>query len=391
MIKSTNKSFNDSSNIKYDENEIINTEYSNQRKSNLELLRIISMIFIISHHYVVHGNFELAQYSLSYNKLFALFLIIGGKIGVNIFILISGYFLVSSEFKLQKLFKILLQVFFYSIISIVIFYGLNIKPFDIKIAIKSIFPTTYGLYWFASSYIILYLLTPFLNVFLKKLDKTNFLQLICLLIILWSVIPTFLGRGPGFSDLSWFITLYFIAAYIKLYPHKFLDNLRRNSVVSLVSYFTILLSVVILELIGQKYSAFLNYSTYFSQMNMLPVLVCSVTLFLLFNNIYIKQSKFLNKIAASTFGIYLIHDNFLIRQFIWNDIYSNKLFFESKFFYLHAIIKISIIFIVCFIIESTRISIFDKSISNLTNRIEKNIFSSKYYIRFKSKLTSYFK
>ena len=32
-----------------------------ERQSNFELLRIISMILIVAHHYAVHGGFEITE------------------------------------------------------------------------------------------------------------------------------------------------------------------------------------------------------------------------------------------------------------------------------------------------------------------------------------------
>ena len=72
------------------------------RESNLELLRIISMISIFIYHYCVHGGIlEVGSYTI--NKSVALFFSIGGRVGVNIFILIMGYFMVKSQFKIKRI------------------------------------------------------------------------------------------------------------------------------------------------------------------------------------------------------------------------------------------------------------------------------------------------
>lgn len=69
------------------------------RNSNLELLRIVSMILIIMHHYAVHGGFDLLNTELDLNRIWIQILSIGGKIGVNCFVLITGYFMINSKFK----------------------------------------------------------------------------------------------------------------------------------------------------------------------------------------------------------------------------------------------------------------------------------------------------
>lgn len=78
-----------------------------ERHSNLELLRIISMLFILSHHLSVHGDFKDIWITiLLNNKIWLRFIQLEGKVGVNIFVMISGYFLVSSNrIKLSKVLK----------------------------------------------------------------------------------------------------------------------------------------------------------------------------------------------------------------------------------------------------------------------------------------------
>jgi|688.fasta_scaffold20147_5 peptidoglycan/LPS O-acetylase OafA/YrhL len=62
-----------------------------KRNPSLELLRIVSMILIVAHHYVVHGGVYTSTNNLM-NELIVQFLLYGGKLGVMIFIMITGYF-----------------------------------------------------------------------------------------------------------------------------------------------------------------------------------------------------------------------------------------------------------------------------------------------------------
>lgn len=80
------------------------------RSSNLELLRILAIIMIIAHHYSVHGGWDIPN-ELSYNRIIVQFLSLGGKLGVNCFVLITGYFMINSKFNINKFAKIVGQVF----------------------------------------------------------------------------------------------------------------------------------------------------------------------------------------------------------------------------------------------------------------------------------------
>lgn len=91
------------------------------RTSSFELLRILSMALIVMHHYSVHGGFDFMS-PFSLRLYFVQCLAMGGKLGVNVFVLVSGYFLCKSNFKWQRLIKLELEVIFYSCIIGVIFF-----------------------------------------------------------------------------------------------------------------------------------------------------------------------------------------------------------------------------------------------------------------------------
>ena len=83
-----------------------------KRESNFELLRIISMIMIIAHHMILHSN--LIYYNdYGIKKIIVSFVLYGGKIGVILFILISGYYMVDSKFKIKKFFSTQLVLRFF--------------------------------------------------------------------------------------------------------------------------------------------------------------------------------------------------------------------------------------------------------------------------------------
>ena len=70
-----------------------------ERSSNFELLRIVSMIGIVFHHFLNYslGYNEFTYDTITPNSAFAAIFYLLGKIGVNIFVLISGYFLIESK------------------------------------------------------------------------------------------------------------------------------------------------------------------------------------------------------------------------------------------------------------------------------------------------------
>lgn len=91
----------------------INESNRMKRKSNFELLRIISMIFILFHHFY-YSYIKLDYTNISGNQLTCQVLYSLGKIGVIIFILITGYFMVNSRFKIKKVLELYFEMIFYS-------------------------------------------------------------------------------------------------------------------------------------------------------------------------------------------------------------------------------------------------------------------------------------
>lgn len=71
-----------------------------ERKSNFEILRILAMVLIISYHFVFHSNYNYGAIN-AHDFILRTFWLFG-EIGVNLFMLISGYFMVHSKFSLKK-------------------------------------------------------------------------------------------------------------------------------------------------------------------------------------------------------------------------------------------------------------------------------------------------
>ena len=145
------------------------------RNTSIELLRIIAMVMIIFHHFAVHGGFTFEEADVSISHFWYYFIQMGGKIGVNIFVMISGFFLVESKdkqvFNFKRILKFWGQVFFYSVLLTIIAWITSIGEVGIKELIKMMFPLTFGTWWFASTYFVLYLIHPFLNRFLHSINK----------------------------------------------------------------------------------------------------------------------------------------------------------------------------------------------------------------------------
>lgn len=341
-----------------------------QRKSNFELLRIVAMLMIIAHHFSVHGDFKFQTDVITINRLWIQFIWIGGKIGVDIFVLISGYFLINElGIKTNKVLKLWIQIFTYSVLIYIIFVLTGIEPFGIKNFIKSLFPITYSQWWFASTYFVLYLIFPFVNILLKTLDKGIYLKMLVLLTICWSIIPTFLASNFQSNDLLFFLYLYSISAYVRLYG----DNMKITGKVYLL--FAIILTIltffsaVVFDYLGLKFPVFVEHATFFYDMQRLPIVLISLFMFLGFKKMDIGYNKIINLISSATFGVYLIHDNNYVRPFLWHTIFKNATFSESHMLIPYSIAAILIVFMVSTCIELFRIYLIEHNYIKMINKL----------------------
>lgn len=327
------------------------------RNSSIELLRIISMVMIMFHHFAYHGNFEWNYNEITIPHLWYNFILMGGKVGVNIFVLISVFFLIENTerlFQPKKLLKFWGQVVFYSITTYFLSIVLQINNFDIKQIIKICFPITYPGWWFASTYFMLYLIHPFLNKLLHDLNKNVYQYLILLLVLCWSIIPTLTTQLFESNSLLWFITLYVIAGYAKIYG--FNERLKSKHyfflflIVLVCSY---LISVSFLVL-GTKRNELAVHAIDFFGMERFPILLMALFLFMTFAKLKIKYNKWINVIASATFGVYLIHDSSYIRYYIWWNIFKINQYQESLFLIPYSILVVFIIYVLCTGIEMVR-------------------------------------
>ena len=343
------------------------------RESNFELLRIVSMIFIIGHHYALYSGFTFSE-NISINKLIVQFLTIGGKVGVNIFIIITGYFMVNGRFKIKKILNLALQTFTYTFIFLIVNFFIG-SSFNIKDTFKSIFPVIYSQYWFITDYIVIYMFSPFINKFINSINKNDMEKLILMLIIIFSVMPTLILAKFEISNLIWFLLLYLIGAYINKYYQVKNHSKRNDIIITILSYLLIFVSIMLFDVLSNKISLFARRELHFASMNSILVLISSIFIFLTFKNIKIKKSKFINKVASTSLGIYIIHENIFMRNIIWKRFLKCIKYVNSNYFIISSITSIAIVFIIASLIEFLRQETIGKFQDKMVEKLLKKIKS----------------
>lgn len=354
-------------------------EVSKQRNSNLEILRIIAIIMIIMHHYAIYSGF-LWDSEVTVNRVIIDFFKMFGKLGVCLFIIISGYFYDKSKFTIKKFTILILQVFIYAIIGLGIGIVINSDKLNIMNIIKSILPTTMGLYWFASCYVLIYIFTPFFRKIIGNISKKDFKILLTIMIFIWGILANIPKTKTFFSEFIWLIVIYFIGAYIKKYNCNFMKNNKNR--IGLVILIIIMMNImtIVLELLATKIEIFAKVENYVSNINSPFVLVLTILIFTIFKSLKVKNNRIINKIASTTFGIYLIHENVFLRDIIWEQLVNGNKYISSPFLILNAVGGVVGVFLLAmvidFIIEKLIINSLIKIMSKIYHKIrQKNIYS----------------
>ena len=223
------------------------------------------MLLIVAHHFSVHGGFEFAADTITLNRLWIQFIQIGGKIGVNVFVLISGYFLVTAPGnKTDKLLKLWLQIFTYSAVIFIVFAAAGATSPSARDIIKAALPITFSQWSFASAYFVLYLLSPFVNKLLNALGKRDYRLLLCILTVCWCIVPTFTAKLFESNYLLWFIYLYSLAGYLRIHADTEKLSARLCLLCALCITMPTFLSTVVFDQLGKKIAFFASHATFFT-------------------------------------------------------------------------------------------------------------------------------
>lgn len=344
-----------------------------ERQSGIELFRIVIMMLIIAHHYVVNSGLTLADGPvstdpLSWRSLFLSIFGAWGKAGINCFVLITGYFMCKSKITMKKFMKLLLEVMFYGLLIKSIFWITGYSQFIIASFVMALIPVTTISTGFTNAFIVFYLLIPFLSILVQNMNERQHIMLIA-----WcSFTYILLGTIPGFSVtmnyVSWYSVLFIVASYLRMYPKKAFENTKLWAVLTAVSTLLAILSVIVCSWLRAKVGIFGPYSFVVDSNSFLAFAV-GLASFMLFKNLRIGYRKTINTIAVSTFGVFLIHTRGdAMRHWLWVDTLDVVGHYGSKYMPLHAIGSVLAIFIICTIIDQLRIRFIEKPFFRLWDK-----------------------
>ena len=356
------------------------------RQSNFELMRIISMFMIVVWHVILNGvglKVVSDNLALLFDIIRALFVI-----HVNSFVLITGYFQSTSKFHYKKVLSLVGMSWFYRIVAIIIVLAFSLTTLSNLDIIKNAFVLPLGHeHWFIHYYILLYMISPFLNKFIERTNQMELKRLVLTLVFINCFLPYLTNQGFfntsfGFS-LYHFITLYFIGAYFRKYPLKQSYHFKNMS----IKHFRLLMVLIFLGCafgsltilyLGKYICSFAIPGSILFEIGAIfqthpaaydfPLIVVQSCAYFLFFSTFSFKNKFINNLSTLMIGVYLIHESELLKPYI----YKLFPFLVDKHSPFEIILQIFVVACIIFI-SSVIIEYFRKKVVELIGFLVKNL------------------
>lgn len=294
---------------------IANTLGMNKRDSNMELLRIVCMLFIVMHHFITEilvpdlYRHDVAQWDgyrsglyLFNNLLF---------VGVNVFVLISGYYGIKA--KVKGFANLYFQCAFYGLLAYLIHLYVDNASLGMSVINNSLLVFSHCQWWFIGSYIGLYILSPLINKGLSLMSIKEHLGAILIMTFLEMWLGFVWGTGcepTGYGVLH-MVYIYMIGAYIrKRVDMDALRNHRWTLMGIYVGSIVVMTGVILLNTyVWHSDAALLRPWVYNNPL----LIIASIAFFMLFGTFHISN-KWINFCASSVLAAYLLPEAFYVRR-----------------------------------------------------------------------------
>lgn len=317
------------------------------RDSNIELLRILAAAAVVVLHYnnpYMGGAIDVAE-GINHHALMLMECL--SVSAVNIFVMISGYFMCTNNKRsVLKPLELIIQVILVSEALYLMSVILEGRELTFGSVLDNLVPRN----WFVILYSVLYLCSPFLNIVWERVKKAGFeKRFIVIIMILFSVLPTLVdvvgeftdidltgmstvgayGSQMGYTAINFFL-VYFIGAYLRDREVKG-SFLRYGVLVAGLFFWTWAEQTEFIYMTGWEYC------------NPLVIGLAAESL-LIFRGFRIGSKAWINSLAKASFMVYLMHSKFL--SFIHIADFAR----ENVFVMLgHLLVSVIGIYLVCWV------------------------------------------
>lgn len=307
------------------------------RSASVDLLRIGAMFLIVTCHSILHVRWML-HVDQGFTpaptwKQAAMYLIVQyGQVGVSVFFIVTGYFLIRKPFTFRRPVAAWAHMWVYAVtIYVVGLLAATRFPFIMPTGtaayeafLWSVTPGLWGSYWFMTAYLVLLLLSPYINhVFLTMSARMS--GALIALLAFFSLWLLYGNRVGNWTNVVYAALGYMIGAWIRLYR----DRIPRWISARRALWGTVVASSVVMLLFNRLSlgaSSLVKFFHWDAQtkpgIQILPIVIAAALFLLTIDarrplRADSRAGRAVISVSASMFGVYLIHENTLIYRHFW--------------------------------------------------------------------------
>lgn len=285
------------------------------RNWGIDLLRLVSMLFVVILHMLRHNTFlklpsDTSQYAAAW------FLEILAMCAVDIFAIVSGYVTYRDtprKFKLSSYVNLWLQVTFYTVILMIIGHFAYPEVLPTKRIFLAFFPVSTNQYWYFTAYTALFFIMPILDAGLRAISVESARRIFLAFLVAFIAIPQFadsIGIGVGYN-FAWLAILYIVGAIMKK------ANIGANVKAPISALAILLLTTVTWALKITDTLSSLHYPLHYASF---PIFLSAIFWILLFSRLNFGANwvRFIKWAAPTSFSIYILNMHPAVMYTLYN-------------------------------------------------------------------------
>ncbi len=361
-----------------------------KRKYSLDLLKIYATVMVLLLH--VDG-FVLEQFSEDAYPLSTLIMYFLAEAfaypAIHLFVMIGSWFMIEKVNTLKQITKVWSQTWVVTMAGLIGFVAVVKQSPGIMGGVSCVFPFLGRAYWFVTEYIILVMLSPFLNKGIKALRMQELFTVTIIFGCAVCVLPTLLSMFPWYQDeseMANFILLYLMTACIKKVDRELTDrngiNLsdRQSNIVKILgkkAIWIVIWGLCVAALTGSAvilHHISKSHEMYFYAYNGVFVVLEALSVFMVFKHINIENEalgRTLMWIQGSSLFVYLLHMHPLFKdkyiQWGWFGYVNVK---SPGIYAVQICLTVLLLFIVGTACGKAAIILSDKTWKIVNNKIE---------------------
>lgn len=278
-----------------------------------------------------------------------------GQIGVILFVIITSWFTVDRQgIKSVKAVTIALQAWITSVLIVLIMLIVPSFPSpSLKKIVVELMTPFYQQYWFVTTFLFFYVILPLLQKLVGRMDAKT-LGLICLLLTPLIPLYNYFWQNVG-GSLADFIYIFLLTGYLKRKEGNWFETHRHLAAIGILILegMIIALKLIFTYVIPGHDNGFIMLYQNLRGRTFLSI-GASFLIFYCFKNYHIRYHKWINVAGKATFGIYLLHENMLLRivdghkSLLWSGLFHIDWWYQnSSFAWIVHILAAVTVFIIC--------------------------------------------